>query len=57
MLKHIEEEPWNIYYYSQQLAAAQFKIHRYSANSLPGQREKFAVKILIDRLNRLALCQ
>jgi hypothetical protein len=45
MLKHIEEEPWNIYYYAQQLAAAQFKIHRYSANSLPGQREKFAVKI------------
>lgn len=45
MLKHIEEEPWNIYHYAQQLAGLQFKIHGYSANSLPGQREKFAAKI------------
>jgi uncharacterized protein (TIGR02172 family) len=45
ILKHIQAEPWKLYYFSQQLAALQFKIHQYSAELLPTQKERLAFNI------------
>lgn len=59
LLKNIEAEPWKLYYYTQQLAGLQYKIHKHSASSLPTQKERFAFtigrssRILGDRKKRI----
>lgn len=45
LIKHIKTEPWNIIYYAKQLAILQHKIHQFSANDLPSQKERFSVRI------------
>jgi uncharacterized protein (TIGR02172 family) len=45
LLSHIKEEPWKLYYYTQQLAQLQYKIHQCSADGLPSQKERFEAKI------------
>lgn len=42
ILRHIEVEPWNLYYYAQQMAKVHFKIHKCTADGLPSQRERFS---------------
>jgi uncharacterized protein (TIGR02172 family) len=41
ILKHLEEEPWRLYYYAQKTAGLHYKIHKYSADGLPSQKERF----------------
>lgn len=45
MLKQIQAEPWNLYNFAKQLAELQFSIHQCSANNLPSQEERFAIRI------------
>lgn len=43
--KHIEVKPWKICYYAKQMAGLHYKIHKYSADRLPSQKERLAIKI------------
>lgn len=45
LLSLIKEEPWKTYYFTQQLAELQYKIHQCSAEGLPSQVERFSAKI------------
>ncbi len=45
ILEHLMIQPWELYYYVQQLAVLQHNIHKFSANGLPTQKEKFTYKI------------
>lgn len=59
MLRHIQTEPWKLYYFAQRLAGLQFKIHQCSAMNLPSQKERFEViiksssKVLGDKEKRI----
>jgi len=45
MLREIQEEPWKSYLFAQKLARFHYKIHQYSSDELPSQRERFAFTI------------
>ena len=59
VLNHIETEPWNLYYFTQRIAALHFKIHKCSADGIPSQKERFeytikrSSEILGDREKRI----
>jgi uncharacterized protein (TIGR02172 family) len=41
VLKHIETEPWNTYYFAQRIASLHFKIHKCTTDGLLSQKERF----------------
>jgi uncharacterized protein (TIGR02172 family) len=46
MLRHIQAEPWKLYYYTRELAGLHFKIHQFaSPEGIPSQKERFIGKI------------
>lgn len=45
LFMHFIAEPWNLFYYAKQLADLQFRIHQFSAASLPSQKEKYEFQI------------
>lgn len=61
MAMHVQKEPWNINYFTRQLAGLHYKIHQCSAEKLPSQKESLASaiekssKILGDKLKSV-LC-
>jgi tRNA A-37 threonylcarbamoyl transferase component Bud32 len=52
VLEHVKLEPWNINYYSQQMAGLHFKIHQHSLQTLPSQKKILAsaIKLSSDEL-------
>jgi uncharacterized protein (TIGR02172 family) len=48
MLAILEKEPWRFHSLVQQLAAFQHKIHKYSNEGLPSQKEKFSQAIALS---------
>jgi uncharacterized protein (TIGR02172 family) len=59
ILSHIEVEPWKLYYYAQQTAGLHHRIHKYTADDLPSQKERFSYtikcssEILGDKVSRI----
>ena len=45
VLKHIETEPWNLYYFTQRIAGLHLKIHKCTADGIPSQKERFEFTI------------
>ncbi|NLD47147.1 MAG: phosphotransferase [Clostridiaceae bacterium] len=45
LLKHLEAEPWKAHYLTQQSAELQIKIHKYSSENLPSQKDNLTSKI------------
>ncbi len=42
------EEPWNLYYYIKQMVVLQHKIHKFSAQGLPTQMQRFSYTIKLS---------
>ncbi|MDP4094625.1 MAG: aminoglycoside phosphotransferase family protein [Bacillota bacterium] len=59
IMKHLETEPWKLFYYAKKIAALQYQIHGCTAEGLPSQEERFlttmkrASRILGDRIPRI----
>ncbi|MDP4180462.1 MAG: aminoglycoside phosphotransferase family protein [Bacillota bacterium] len=47
LFKHVEAEPWMLYQYAKETAGFHYKIHKYSVDGLPSQKE-----IFINKINR-----
>lgn len=45
LLKHLMAKPWKLFYYARQLARLQYKIHQYSTDELPSQKERLSIAI------------